>query len=109
MSRVALVATILAIATPAIADDFCRGDRKRTGKAIDLDLKDADLHDVLRLLVDVGKLNLVVPEGVRGKVSLHLKRVPWDSAICAVAATHALSIARDGTILLVTAKSAAQR
>ena len=91
---------------PAGADDFCRSDRKRTGKAIDLDLKEADLHDVLRLLADVGRMNLVVPEDVQGKVSVHLKRVAWDAAACAIAATPALAIERDGTILLVTAKRA---
>ncbi len=86
----------------ARADDLCAPGAKHHGKPIDLDLKDADIHDVLRLLVDVGRINLVVADDVTGKVTVHLKKVAWDSAACAIAATHALKLNLDGTILLAT-------
>lgn len=94
----------LASATPARAEDrdLCpRGARYR-GTPIDLDLKDADIHDVFRLLADVGRVNIVVPETIKARVTLRLKRVPWDQAACTVAAAHRLAITANGNVLLVT-------
>jgi type II secretory pathway component HofQ len=92
---------VLALITQtAHADDFCRHTYR--GTRIDLDVKDADLHDVLRLLADTGRVNLVVSDEVNGKVTLALKQVPWDQAACVIAATKKLHISIDGNILLVT-------
>ncbi|MBA3541123.1 MAG: hypothetical protein H0T79_16040 [Deltaproteobacteria bacterium] len=89
-------------ARPAAAErELCRPAVRHHGAAVDLELKDADIHDVLRLLADVGKLNLVVSSEVSGKVTLHLRKVAWDRAACAIAGTHRLSIVIDGTILIV--------
>ena len=40
-----------------------------TGRRIDLDLKDADIHNVLRLLADVGKINVITADTVNGSVT----------------------------------------
>lgn len=87
-----------------MAIDICAPNAKHTGKSVDLDLKDAPIHDVLRLLADVAKINLVVSDDVSGAVTVHLKRVAWDSAACAIAATHRLALSLDGNILLVVPK-----
>ena len=86
------------LAAPAAADDFC----KHRGAPIDLDVKDADIHDVFRLIADVAKVNLVVSDEVAGKVTLKLKRVPWQSAACAIAKVEHVAISFDGSVLLVT-------
>lgn len=72
------------------------------GTVIDLDVKQADVQDVLRLLVDTAKLNLVVGDDIAGKVTLHLEHVAWDAAACTVAALHHLRMTLDDGILLVT-------
>ncbi len=95
MRAVLLVALL---ASPAAADDFCKGH----GAPIDLDVKDADIHDVFRLIADVAKVNLVVSDEVTGKVTLKLKRVPWQSAACAIAKVEKVAIDFDGRVLLVT-------
>ncbi len=51
------------------------------GRAIDLDFQDADIHNLLRLLADVGGVNIVVPDEVRAKVTVRLKGVPWNQAM----------------------------
>ena len=81
--------------------ELCARGAHYRGATIDLDVKDADIHEVLRLLADTGRVNLVVPDTVSGKVTLKLHRVPWDQAACAIAATHQLSIVVDGNILIV--------
>lgn len=103
------VATLLVVLTtltaPAYADprDACaRGTRWR-GHTVDLDLKDASLHDVFRLLSDVGRINVVVGDEVKGAVTLRLKKVPWDQALCTVARTKQLRVMADGNVYLVTA------
>jgi type IV pilus assembly protein PilQ len=101
--RAALVAAaIFATATPALADrDMCPPGAEHHGAAIDLDFKDAPVHDVLRLLADVGHVNLVVSDEVKGKVTVHFKRVAWDAAACAIAGVHHLAMMIDGNVLLV--------
>ncbi len=86
------------LAAPASAGDFC----KERGAPIDLDVKDADIHDVFRLIADVAKVNLVVSDEVAGKVTLRLKRVAWQSAACAIAKVEHVAISLSGNVLLVT-------
>jgi len=98
----AVVVVGLLAATAAHADgDLCAPGARHHGAAIDLDIKDADVHDVFRLLADVGHTNLVVAQEVAGKVTMRVKQVPWDAAACAVAALEHLTITVDGNILLV--------
>ena len=84
--------------------DFCRpGTRHAIGRgaAMDFDVRDADVHDVYRMISDVGRVNVVISDKVRARVTMRLKRVPWDRVACTVAAVHKLRITVDGSILLV--------
>lgn len=71
------------------------------GRPIDLDLKDADVANVCRLLADVGRVNIVLGDGVQGQVTLRMHRVPWDQAFDAVLAAKGLRAERDGNVILV--------
>ena len=51
------------------------------GKLVSLDVKDADLRDVLRFLADFGNADLVLDGSVKGRITLKLKSVPWDQAM----------------------------
>ncbi len=55
-----------------------------TGRRIDLDLKDADIHNVLRLIGDVSRRNIVVADDVGGTVTIRLRNVPWDQALAVI-------------------------
>ncbi len=68
---------------------------------IDLDVRDADVHDVLRLIAEVGRINLVVADGVKGRVTVKLRNVPWTDALAVVLRTHGLGQEREGGVLLV--------
>jgi len=97
----ALVVLVLLAGRARADSDLCPRNAHYRGATIDLDVKDADIHEVFRLLADTGRVNLVIPDEVSGKVTLKLHRVPWDQAACAIAATHRLSITVDGNILIV--------
>jgi type II secretory pathway component HofQ len=107
--RVAIAAAFVAVLAgiPGDADadrDLCARGVKYRGATIDLDVKDADIHEVYRLLADVGNVNIVVPGDVSGRVTLRLKRVPWDQVACTVASVHKLSLTAQGNVVLVRAQ-----
>lgn len=61
-------------------------DELPAGSKIDLDFKDARLHDVLGVIAKSSgtEYNVIVPEGVDGKVTIRLAGVPWNRAFTAV-------------------------
>lgn len=81
---------------------MCRPGAKYRGAPLDLDVKDADIHDVMRLLADVGNINIVVADSVKGRVTLKLKRVAWDQIACTIAAVHKLTVTVHDSVVLVT-------
>jgi type IV pilus assembly protein PilQ len=48
---------------------------------IDIDVREADVEDVLRLLAEVGGFNLAVDPGVSCKATLKLKQVSWPQVL----------------------------
>ncbi|MFE8603961.1 secretin N-terminal domain-containing protein [Archangium violaceum] len=73
----------------------------KEAKRISLDVTRANVHDVLRMLADVGRLNLVVAEEVQGTVTLSLRNVVWTEALDVVLASRGLGMERRGSILRV--------
>ena len=68
---------------------------------IDLDLQRADVRDVLRLLAEVGGVNLIYGDEVAGEVTLRLNGVPWQQALAAVLAVKGLAMQRQDDVILV--------
>lgn len=72
-----------------------------TGRRINLDLKDAEIDNVLRLLADVSKLNIVAADDVKGKITIKLTNVPWDQALDIILRAKQLDKTRNGNIIRV--------
>ena len=79
------------------------GQTKRafTGRRIDLDLKDADVHNVLRLLADVGQVNIITADNVSGTVTIRMRNVPWDQALDVVLQAKGLGVVQRANMLRV--------
>ncbi|MBI1949100.1 MAG: type IV pilus secretin PilQ [Deltaproteobacteria bacterium] len=75
------------------------------GKKITIDLQDADIVNVIRLIGDVSGKNVVVAEDVKGKVTLKLKNVPWDQALDVILKTKDLGQETRGGIIRVVLQS----
>ena len=104
--RALLAIVLVAAAMPAYADrELCGRDARHRGKAIDLDFQRAEIHDVLRMLAETGGVNVVIADQVRGRVTIKLRRVAWDRALCAIAAVHRLTVTVDDNVLLVTQRA----
>src|SRR6266851_966642 len=67
---------------PAQTPPPAPGGRSRyVGKRVSFEFKDIDIHNLLRLIAEVSKKNIVVADDVQGKVSIRLRNVPWDQAL----------------------------
>ena len=88
--------------TPAIAGQVEGAPAgKYDGRRIDLDLKDADIHNVLRLLADVGRVNVVTADDVTGTVTIRMRNIPWDQALDVVLQSKNLGMVQRGNIIRV--------
>jgi type IV pilus assembly protein PilQ len=79
------------------------------GRRIDLDLKDADIHNVLRLLADVGKVNIVTADDVSGNITIRMRNVPWDQALDVVLQAKGLGMVRQGNLIRVAPAATLQK
>ena len=78
------------------------GRKRYTGKRITIDLREADIHNVLRLLAKEGRINILASEEVSGALTLHLERIPWDQALDVILKTKGLTQTREGDIIWIT-------
>jgi len=75
------------------------------GKKIDIDMMDANVRDVLRLLAEISNLNIIASDDVSGKISLRLKDVPWDQAFDIILQSRGLDSIKEGNIVRVAPAS----
>ena len=84
---------IVVLGTPANE----RGFRER----ISLDLKDADIRDVLKTFSKLEKFNLAIDPEVKGSVTVCLENVPWDHALGVILRTNGLGYILEDRILRI--------
>jgi type IV pilus assembly protein PilQ len=96
----ALIVLLLLVAAPlARAEE--RAGRRRPAPRLTVHLVKVDIHNVLRVIADVSRLNIVVADDVQGTVTLHLRNVPWNEVLDAVLVSRGLGMERLGTIVRV--------
>jgi len=87
---------------PLLGYDSARAaDSRWAGDPISLDLKDADLRDVLHTFSEMTLLNIVVDPEVRGSVTVRLHDVPWDQALDLILRTNGYGYVLEGNVLRV--------
>ena len=86
----------------ALQSDFPPDKKSYYGQPISLDLKDADVHNVIRLLADVSNLNIVATDDVQGTITLRLFDVPWDQALDIVLQVQNLESVREGNVVRIS-------
>lgn len=85
----------------AFGPTFAGQQKRYSGRRVDLDLRDADIHNVLRLLADVGKVNIITSDNVTGNVTIRLRNVPWDQALETVLQAKGLGMVRQGNMIRI--------
>lgn len=89
-------------------DEFLTGNQQFFGRRISLQVKEADVRDVVNFLAEESGANIVMSDDVGGKISLKLRRVPWDQALVTVMRTKALGYVRQGEVLRISTLKALQ-
>jgi type IV pilus secretin PilQ/predicted competence protein len=87
---------------PALAPDEGGGKtQKFQGRRISLDFKDADIHNILRLISDVAKINIITSDDVKGKITITIRNVPWDQALDIILKTKKLGKVQHDNIIRI--------
>jgi len=77
------------------------GAARFAGTPVSLDVKDADLAEVVRSLTAGRGLSIVAPARFRGTVTASLRDVPWDQALDLVLAGNGWAFRLEGTVLRI--------
>lgn len=72
-----------------------------TGDPISLNLKDADIKDVLRTFAQLTGLNIAVDPNVNGTVTVDFVDVPWDQALDLILRQNGLTFILEGNVMRV--------
>lgn len=86
-----------------------RGRPRYAGRRIDLDFKDADIHNILRLLAEVGGVNVVAGDDVSGTVTIRMRNVPWDQALSVILQAKGLGMIRRNNMVRVAPLSTLEK
>lgn len=71
------------------------------GEPISLNLKGADLIDVLATFAEITGLNMAIDPGVRGTVTVDFVDVPWDQALDIILRQNSLTYVLDGNVMRI--------
>lgn len=86
---------------PAYAAEGAPQQARYRGKRVSFEFKDIDIQNLLRVIAEISKKNIVVADDVSGKVTIRLRNVPWDQALDLVLRTKALGKEEFGNIIRI--------
>jgi len=75
--------------------------KKYTGAPMTMDFVNADVTNILRLIGEVSNLNIIWSPKVKGKVSMRLRKVPWDQALDLVLENNDLGMRHEGNVIWI--------
>jgi len=88
-------------AAKTMATDTGKEQKIYTGSRIFLDVQDADIKAIFRLLAEQGKVSIVSGDDVKGTMTLHMKDVPWDQALDTILDIKGLDKRQEGRIITI--------
>jgi type IV pilus assembly protein PilQ len=93
----------LSAEAPAVVQDTvtAQGRSHYTGRRVSFEFKDIDIQNLLRVIAEVSRKNVVVADDVQGKVTIRLRNVPWDQALELILRSKGLGKEEIGNIIRV--------
>ena len=102
MRQLAIVLLVLALPLAAAADKAAKpAAKKYRGATVSVDVKQAELSDIVRLLADVSMANMVLIDVPSTKVDLKVVNRPWDETLDDLLVTSKLELVRTGSLFLI--------
>ncbi|MFZ5446230.1 MAG: type IV pilus secretin PilQ [Myxococcota bacterium] len=84
-----------------VVEEGAPQQRRYVGKRVSFEFKDIDIHNLLRIIAEISKKNIVVADDVGGKITVRLRNVPWDQALDLVLRSKSLGKEEFGNIIRV--------
>ena len=82
--------------------DFLLKKKKFYGKPITLDVRDANLKDILYFLAEDSGINMIISDKIKdAKVNIQLKQIPWDQALFIIMKQNDLAYIREGNVVTI--------
>lgn len=75
--------------------------RRFIGRRMDIDFKRADIHNILRILADVGGVKIVTADDVNAQVNIRMRNAQWDEVLDVLARENGLAYERSGNTIRV--------
>jgi beta-lactamase regulating signal transducer with metallopeptidase domain len=76
--------------------------KKFTGEPISINIKDAELQDIFKVLGQLTGYTILVPAGVTGRVTLNVTNMPWDQALDQICNENGLRYRVEGKTIYIT-------
>ncbi|MCE9667380.1 type IV pilus secretin PilQ [Myxococcus stipitatus] len=86
---------------PAYAAEGAPQQARYRGKRVSFEFKDIDIQNLLRVIAEISKKNVVVADDVSGRVTIRLRNVPWDQALDLILRTKQLGKEEFGNIIRI--------
>ncbi|MGE6760693.1 type IV pilus secretin PilQ [Corallococcus interemptor] len=86
---------------PAYAAEGAPQQARYRGKRVSFEFKDIDIQNLLRVIAEISKRNIVVADDVAGRVTIRLRNVPWDQALDLILRTKQLGQEQVGNIIRI--------
>lgn len=83
-------------------EEFLMSNQKFFGKPISLQVRDADIRDVIGFVSEESGANIVISDSVTGAISLKIRKVPWDQALVSIMRTKNLGYVRQGNVIRIS-------
>lgn len=84
------------------AQTITPGETTYSGDPINLDLVDAPIEQVFRLISEISGLNVITDPGVTGRVTVHFRGVPWDQALDLILKTNGLGYVLENRVVRIS-------
>lgn len=94
-------AASLGIMSSESIEDFLANNNKFFGRKISIETTDMDIRDVLKFISEESGINMIFDDNIAGRLSLKLRKVPWDQALVTVLKSKKLAYRRQGQVLRI--------
>jgi type II secretory pathway component HofQ len=85
-----------------VGSDQVGVEQDSTASLISIDVVRADIHNVIRLFATHTGHNFVIADGVEGKVTVKVEKVPWDQALQAILWSKGLVASNLGSVTIIS-------
>jgi type IV pilus assembly protein PilQ len=99
--------TVVAPGTQPLSTRVTTDEKVYTGKPMTLIFSNAKVKDLINLIAEFSNVSIVIKPEVPDdlKLSLRLKKVPWDQALDLIVSLSGLGMVQRGNVIIVTTKA----